>query len=204
MSSNALIFKGNPVKNPFAFSAETAYNTDEKITPGGLNMRVLVTGAAGQLGHDVLALLRTRGIECRGADLAEFDLTDGAAAKAFVTAYAPTVIVHCAAYTNVDKAESEPEICAEVNGMGTMNMVRAALAVNAKLLYISTDYVFDGSGERPWEPDDEYGPLNVQGSGGGRGPQPDDPLLYPPHQLGVRPERKKLCPHHAPAGGGKA
>ena len=78
-------------------------------------MRVLVTGAAGQLGHDVLALLRTRGIECRGADLAEFDLTDGAAAKAFVTAYAPTVIVHCAAYTNVDKAESEPEVCARVN-----------------------------------------------------------------------------------------
>ena len=102
-------------------------------------MKVLVTGAAGQLGHDVLELLRLRGIECRGADLAEFDLTDGAAAKAFVTDYAPTAVVHCAAYTNVDKAESEPEICAEVNGMGTMNMVRAALAANAKLVYTSTD-----------------------------------------------------------------
>lgn len=126
-------------------------------------MKVLVTGAAGQLGHDVLELLRLRGIECRGADLAEFDLTDGAAAKAFVTDYAPTAVVHCAAYTNVDKAESEPEICAEVNGMGTMNMVRAALAANAKLVYISTDYVFNGSGDKPWKPDDEYGPLNVYG-----------------------------------------
>ena len=126
-------------------------------------MKVLVTGAAGQLGHDVLELLRLRGIECRGADLAEFDLTNGAAAKAFVTDYAPTAVVHCAAYTNVDKAESEPEICAEVNGMGTMNMVRAALAARAKLVYISTDYVFNGSGDEPWKPDDEYGPLNVYG-----------------------------------------
>ena len=126
-------------------------------------MKVLVTGAAGQLGHDVLSQLRLRGIECRGADLAEFNLTDGAAAKAFVADYAPTAVVHCAAYTNVDKAESEPEICAEVNGMGTLNMVRAALAVQAKLLYISTDYVFNGSGKRPWRPNDEYGPLNVYG-----------------------------------------
>jgi len=126
-------------------------------------MKVLVTGVAGQLGHDVVELLESREIPCRGVDLADFDLTDGAAVKAWVQDYAPDVIVHCAAYTNVDRAESEPEICAAVNGMGTMNMVRAALSVNAKMVYISTDYVFPGTGEKPWEPEDEYGPQNVYG-----------------------------------------
>lgn len=126
-------------------------------------MKVLVTGVAGQLGHDVVELLESREIPCRGVDLADFDLTDGAAVKAWVQDYAPDVIVHCAAYTNVDRAESEPEICAAVNGMGTMNMVRAALSVNAKMVYISTDYVFPGTGKKPWEPEDEYGPQNVYG-----------------------------------------
>lgn len=73
------------------------------------------------------------------------------------------MIVHCAAYTNVDRAESEPEVCAAVNGMGTMNMVRAALSVGAKLVYLSTDYVFPGTGETPWNVDDEFGPQNVYG-----------------------------------------
>ncbi|MBQ6399067.1 MAG: dTDP-4-dehydrorhamnose reductase [Clostridia bacterium] len=126
-------------------------------------MKVLVTGAAGQLGHDVIQELESRGIPCLGADVADFDLTDGDAARRFTEEYGPDVIVHCAAYTNVDRAESEPEICAGVNGMGTLNMVRAALAVGARLVYISTDYVFPGDGERPWEPEDEYGPLNVYG-----------------------------------------
>ena len=126
-------------------------------------MKVLVTGVAGQLGHDVVKLLRARNIECRGVDVADFNLTDGDAVKAYVQEYAPTVIVHCAAYTNVDRAESQPEICAAVNGMGTMNMVRAALSVGAKLVYISTDYVFPGTGNTPWEVDDPYGPLNVYG-----------------------------------------
>ena len=90
-------------------------------------MKVLVTGAKGQLGWDVLRELDRRGIPCRGADVEDFDLTDGPAVKAYVRDYMPDVIVHCAAYTAVDKAESEPEICARVNGDGTMNMVRAAL-----------------------------------------------------------------------------
>ena len=126
-------------------------------------MKVLVTGYAGQLGWDVVRLLENRGEECRGVDMADFDLTDADAVMSYIKEYAPDVIVHCAAYTAVDKAEAEPEVCVNVNGMGTLNMVRAALAVNAKLVYISTDYVFPGTGETPWNEDDAYGPLNVYG-----------------------------------------
>jgi len=126
-------------------------------------MRVLVTGYAGQLGWDTVRELTARGIECRGVDMQDFDLTDGQAVKDYVRTYAPTAIVHCAAYTAVDKAESQPEICAAVNGMGTVNLVRAALAIGAKVVFISTDYVFPGTGDRPWRIDDAYGPLNVYG-----------------------------------------
>ncbi len=126
-------------------------------------MKVLVTGYGGQLGWDVVRELEKRGIPCRGVDVEDFDLTDGESVMTCVCAYRPDVIVHCAAYTAVDKAESEPEICANVNGMGTMNMVRAALEVGAKLVYISTDYVFPGGGDAPWREDSEYGPKNVYG-----------------------------------------
>ena len=126
-------------------------------------MKVLVTGYAGQLGWDTVHLLEARGIECRGVDQQDFDLTDGEAVKAYIRSYHPTAIVHCAAYTNVDKAESQPEICAAVNGMGTVNIVRAALSVGAKIVFISTDYVFPGTGSEPWKTDDPYGPLNVYG-----------------------------------------
>ena len=126
-------------------------------------MKVLVTGYAGQLGWDTIQLLQARGIECRGVDMQDFDLTDSQAVRAYVQAYRPTAIVHCAAYTNVDKAESQPEICAAVNGMGTVNVVRAALSVGAKVVFISTDYVFPGTGDQPWKIDDPYGPQNVYG-----------------------------------------
>lgn len=126
-------------------------------------MRVLVTGYGGQLGYDVVSLLEARGVECRGVDIADFSLTDGAAVMDYVTDYRPDVVVHCAAYTGVDKAESEPELCCAVNGMGTMNMVRAALNVGAKMLYISTDYVFPGTGDEPYDEDAAYGPRNVYG-----------------------------------------
>ena len=126
-------------------------------------MKVLVTGYEGQLGWDVVRTLEARGVPCRGVDVGDFDLRDGAAVKAFVQEYAPDVIVHCGAYTAVDKAESEPEICAAVNGDGTMNVVRAALSVGAKMVYISTDYVFSGEGETPWMEDAPYGPQNVYG-----------------------------------------
>ena len=126
-------------------------------------MKVLVTGAEGQLGWDVLRELDRRSVPCRGVDREDFDLTDGDAVKAYVQEYAPDVIVHCAAYTAVDQAEREPEVCARVNGDGTMNVVRAALSVGAKMVYISTDYVFSGEGEKPWEEDDPYDPKNVYG-----------------------------------------
>ena len=126
-------------------------------------MKVLVTGYAGQLGWDTVRLLEARGIECRGVDAGDFDLTDAQAVRNYVLAYRPTAIVHCAAYTSVDKAESQPEICAAVNGMGTVNLVRAALSVGAKVVFISTDYVFPGTGNKPWQVGDPYGPLNVYG-----------------------------------------
>ena len=126
-------------------------------------MKVLVTGFGGQLGYDVVRQLTLRGIPCKGVDVADFDLTDGDAVKAYVQEYNPDVIVHCAAYTAVDKAESEPEVCARVNAMGTTNMVRAALTVGAKLVFISTDYVFSGDGEEPFEVDSPYQPRNVYG-----------------------------------------
>ena len=126
-------------------------------------MKVLVTGYAGQLGYEVVRILENRGIPCRGVDMADFDLTNAVQVLEYVQAYAPDVVVHCAAYTNVDKAETEPEVCAAVNGMGTLHMVRAALSVGAKMVYISTDYVFPGTGETPFEVDDPYGPKNVYG-----------------------------------------
>ncbi len=126
-------------------------------------MKVLVTGVNGQLGWDVVQLLSRRDIPCRGVDIQDFDLLDGPAVKACVQEYRPDVIVHCAAYTAVDRAESEPEICTAVNGDGTLNVVRAALSVGAKLVYISTDYVFSGDGEEPWTEEAPYGPKNVYG-----------------------------------------
>ena len=126
-------------------------------------MRVLVTGYAGQLGWDTVRQLQALGIDCRGVDMQDFDLTDAQAVRDYVQAYRPTAIVHCAGYTDVDKAESQPEICAAVNGMGTVNMVRAALSVGAKFVFISTDYVFPGTGDQPWKINDNYGPRNVYG-----------------------------------------
>ena len=126
-------------------------------------MKVLVTGVAGQLGADVVKRLNALKIENIGADVQDFDLTDQAAVYAFVTAAAPDVIVHCAAYTNVDKAETEPELCMAVNGQGTMNLARAARRVGAAMLYVSTDYVFPGDGEEPFETDAPLGPKNIYG-----------------------------------------
>ena len=126
-------------------------------------MKILVTGATGMLGQDVLRVVREQRHECLGVGSADFDLQDMAAVRAAVTAFNPDAIVHCAAYTAVDKAESEPACCASVNGLGTLNIARAALAVDARLLHVSTDYVFDGSGETPWEEYDRPRPLNVYG-----------------------------------------
>lgn len=126
-------------------------------------MRIMVTGATGMLGQDVVRVLQMKGHECLGVSTADFDLLDAEAVRKAVTAAMPQGIIHCAAYTAVDRAESEPEKCAAINGLGTLNLARAARTVDAKLLYISTDYVFDGSGSLPWQIADRTCPLNVYG-----------------------------------------
>jgi len=126
-------------------------------------MKVMVTGVNGQLGYDVVKRLNELHIEAKGVDMADFDLTDADAVLAAVESYRPDAIIHCAAYTAVDRAETEPEKCAAVNGMGTLNIVRAALKVDAKLAYVSTDYVFSGEGTLPFEVNAPYGAKNVYG-----------------------------------------
>ena len=126
-------------------------------------MKVLVTGVSGQLGFDVMRELLARGVEAKGASRSDFSLTDFASMHRFVEAHRPTAIIHCAAYTAVDKAEDEPELCREVNAAATGELARLAKEIGAKFLYISTDYVFPGTGEDFYEPEDEKAPCNVYG-----------------------------------------
>ncbi len=127
-------------------------------------MKILVTGSTGQLGYDVVQELTRRHIECRGVGSKDLDITDRAAVLEYVKAYQPDAVIHCAAYTAVDKAEEEPEKCMAVNRDGTRYLAEACKAIGAKMLYISTDYVFDGHGDQPFEVDDPTGPLNVYGA----------------------------------------
>lgn len=147
-------------------------------------MKVFVTGVAGQLGHDVMNELAERGYEGIGTDLApaysgiadgsavtempyvSLDITDADAVMKTVGGIRPDVIVHCAAWTAVDAAEDEAnqKKVMAINVDGTQHLADAAKAVDAKMVYISTDYVFDGQGTEPWEPDcRDYRPLNVYG-----------------------------------------
>ena len=128
-------------------------------------MKYLVTGAKGQLGRALLSELERRGLPCTGTDIDRLDLTDAEAVEAFVAAEKPDVILHCAGYTAVDRAESEPEVCMAANAGASLNLARAALTVDAAMLLVSSDYVFSGAGERPWETDDPREPLNVYGAG---------------------------------------
>ncbi len=138
-------------------------------------MKVLVTGTSGQLGFDVMNELIKRGHEAIGADLKEgdfdfktivLDITKKEDVEKAISEIKPDAVVHCAAWTNVDAAE-EPEnldIVRAVNVDGTKNLAEACKKVDAKMVYISTDYVFNGEGEEPWQPDDKnYAPLNVYG-----------------------------------------
>lgn len=127
-------------------------------------MKVLVTGSAGQLGFDVMRELGKRGIEGRGVTRRDFSLTDFPMARAYIEDYRPDVVIHCAAYTAVDAAEDEPDICHAVNGAATGNIAAACAAVDAKLVYISTDYVFAGQGTTFYETEDDKAPQNVYGS----------------------------------------
>lgn len=147
-------------------------------------MKVLVTGVAGQLGYDVVNELADRGYEVVGSDLAteyaginaesilpkmtyvSMDITDSTSVDNIISDAAPDAVIHCAAWTAVDLAEDEDkqETVKKVNAVGTQNIATACKKIDAKMLYISTDYVFNGQGTQPWQPDcKEYSPLNVYG-----------------------------------------
>lgn len=126
-------------------------------------MRVLITGVSGQLGHDAAKELIARGVPFLGIGSKELDITDRDAVLRVFSEYCPDAVLHCAAYTMVDRAEDEPEHCMRVNADGTRHIAEACREIGAKLLYVSTDYVFPGTGDKPWETDDPTGPLNVYG-----------------------------------------
>ena len=150
-------------------------------------MRVFVTGVSGQLGYDVVKEFLSRGYAVVGSDIAEneksallkdagkgtasyefatLDITDGMSVEALLQRVSPDAVVHCAAWTAVDAAEDEENIekVKAVNVTGTRNIATVCKALNCKMIYISTDYVFDGQGETPWEADcTDYAPLNVYG-----------------------------------------
>ena len=147
-------------------------------------MKVFVTGVCGQLGHDCVNEIIGRGGDAVGSDIqpvysgiadgsavttapyVQLDITDREAVGEIIAELKPDAIIHCAAWTNVDGAENpeKKEIVHRINAVGTQNIADAAKTIDAKMLYLSTDYVFDGQGERPWEPDDKcYAPLNVYG-----------------------------------------
>ena len=127
-------------------------------------MKVFVTGVKGQLGYDVVNELEKRGHTAVGVDIDELDITDAAAVEAMLTEVKPDAVIHCAAWTAVDAAEDNIEKCRLVNAGGTENIAKVCKALDCKMMYISTDYIFDGEGTRPWEPDDPVTtPLNVYG-----------------------------------------
>lgn len=126
-------------------------------------MKVFVTGVRGQLGHDVVEELTRRGIPAIGVDIEEMDVTDGECVERVIREAAPDAVIHCAAYTAVDAAEENEELCRRVNAEGPRNIAAVCKKLDIKMLYISTDYVFSGEGERPWEPEDERKPQSVYG-----------------------------------------
>ena len=126
-------------------------------------MKLLVTGVKGQLGYDVCKVLSARGIEHRGVDIEDFDITNAQATHDYIAAYRPDGVIHCSAWTAVDRAEDELEKVRAVNAEGSRNIASVCKEIGAKLVYISTDYVFPGTGERFYEPDDPTGPLGAYG-----------------------------------------
>lgn len=138
-------------------------------------MKVFVTGVAGQLGFDVIERLQSRNIDCVGSDVVDkpeyiqvpyikLDITDENAVNEAIRESNCDVVVHCAAWTAVDDAENNEDKVRTINVTGTQNIANAAKAIDAKMVYISTDYVFDGQGTEPWKPDcKNFAPLNVYG-----------------------------------------
>ncbi len=126
-------------------------------------MKIIVTGAKGQLGSDVVAELEKNGITAVEADLPELDITDADAVEAFIASSSAQGVIHCAAFTNVDAAESDNETCRKINYEGTLNVARSCEKHGLKLLYTSTDYVFSGEGDQAFETDSPKIPCNYYG-----------------------------------------
>ena len=133
-------------------------------------MKIMVTGAAGMLGTDLTRRLEGSH-EVIGVDVAEFDITDELAAASYVAKASPDWVIHGAAFTNVDGCEKEPDKAYHVNGDGPRNIARACWAAKCRMLYISTDYVYDGSKREPYVETDPTGPLNVYGASKLKGEQ---------------------------------
>ena len=126
-------------------------------------MKILVTGVRGQLGHDVVEELTRRGIDAVGVDIEEMDVTDKDSVDSVVRGAAPDAVIHCAAYTAVDAAEENEELCRRVNADGPRNIAGVCRELDIKMLQVSTDYVFDGRGDNFWRPEDECHPQSVYG-----------------------------------------
>ena len=145
-------------------------------------MKVLVTGVCGQLGHDVVNELIRRGHDAMGSDIApaysgaaddsavtcapymQLDITDAQAVARVLSQARPDAVIHCAAYTAVDAAEDNEDKVRAINAGGTRSIAEVCKALGCKMMYISTDYIFDGRGETPWMPDcTDYAPLSVYG-----------------------------------------
>lgn len=126
-------------------------------------MNILVTGAQGQLGYDLCRTLREEGHTTVGVDRSDFDITDRAATERFLNASRPDAVIHCAAFTDVDGAEQSPLLCRRVNLDGTAYLAKAAQACKARMLYLSTDYVFAGEGSKFYTTQDRPHPLSVYG-----------------------------------------
>lgn len=127
-------------------------------------MKVLVTGVKGQLGFDVVNELEKRGHVAIGVDIEEMDITDAESVNSVIGEAEPDAVIHCAAWTAVDAAEDNAEVCRKVNAEGTKNIANTCKKLDCKMVYISTDYVFDGQGTEPWQADcKDYKPLNVYG-----------------------------------------
>lgn len=127
------------------------------------NMKVLVTGVKGQLGYDVVNELEKRGHVAIGTDVDNMDITNKEQVEAVIKEANPDAVIHCAAYTAVDLAEDNIDLCRRINADGTRNIALVCKELDIKMIYISTDYVFDGEGTHFWQPDDERHPLNVYG-----------------------------------------
>jgi len=127
-------------------------------------MKVLVTGVNGQLGHDVVNELNKRGHVAVGVDIEEMDITDKPSVVSVMQEIKPEAVIHCAAWTAVDAAEDNEEKVRAINAYGTENIAKECKKLDCKMIYISTDYVFDGQGTEPWIADcKDYKPLNVYG-----------------------------------------